>query len=160
MDPNVFRKEDAPSILVIEKPWKDVFDKPNQFDEVAKRVIDMMKAAIEAYNSGGLLTRPDTLRRLRDIVNSVIITPLTTEYKEEHSEPAKDPDSIFVDAFWEEIPGIPPELTEALKRLLKMKEKIDDNVGNKLDNKSTLMDAKELVNETVLEPLNGIDYDY
>ena len=155
MDPRIFSKEDAPSILVIEKPWKDVLDKPILFDEVAERVIDMMQAA-----QGKYLTRADTLRKLKEVMNEVLLTPLQKDIEVEPTGDSDLGDSILVDAFWEEIPGIPPDLKIALERLLMMKEQIDEHLTNRLDSKSTLMDTKTMVNDTVLDPLNGINRDY
>lgn len=161
MDPNVFRKEDAPSVLCIEKPWSEVLEKPPQFDEMADKAIAMLKAASDKdLLPTGLLTRPDTLRKLRKVLNQVLLKPLTAEDEgSQDDEPQKSDGTIYVDALWDEINGIPPELYMVLTRLVEMMDKIEDDLSNRLDNKSTLMDAKKMVNETLLEPLNGIDDD-
>lgn len=162
MDPRIFRKDDAPSVLVIEKPWSAVLDKPGWFDEMANRIIAMMeKATDETLLPHHILTRPDTLRKVKEVIWQVLIVPLTSpDYKPtEEDVPVWTKGNILVDAFWDEIPDIPKELKTALERLLKMKDRIDENIENKLTSKSTLMDAKSLINSTVLEPLNGIDYD-
>ena len=152
MDPNVFRKGKAPSVLVVERTWDEVLDKPYQFDEMAERVIEMMEGAKDF----GLLTKPDSLGRLKESVWKALLDPLKKDFPE--GEQAIPHDGyILGDAFWDEIPGVKKSLREALSRLSKMMEKIEANNDNRLTPKSTLMEAKELMNETVLKPLKGVD---
>ena len=154
MDPNIFRKGDAKSVLVIEQPWGKVLDKPALFDEMATRLLDMMEAAEDK----GILLRSDTLRELKRVITSVLINPLKDPLPDEETV-EEYTDNIPVDAFWDEIPGVPARLSEALERLNLMMTRINENMDNKLDRKSTLMDAKDIVNETVLKPLNNINED-
>ena len=46
MDPAIFRKGDATSVLVVDKSWNDIIDKPDFFDE--KKVEEIVDAAEEA----------------------------------------------------------------------------------------------------------------
>lgn len=155
MDSNIFRKSPSPSILRIEKTWDDVLDKPFQFDEMTGRAIGMMLAAEDF----GILTRLSSLRDLKNAIYNVIIEPLNRAYGSGDSGGVPTDGNVQVDAFWDEIPGVPKELKDAIERLFLMKQRIDENINNKLDNKSTLMDAKNIVNETVLKPLNDINED-
>ena len=152
MDPNVFRKGDSPSILVIEKPWTEVTDKPAFYEETEKRIIDMVLAA----DAEGLLTRPDTLRRLKTVVQRVLLDPLK-EPSSTYIQKKWDGTTILADAYWDEISGIPEALHKALERIIKFKDAISQNTP--LTDKSTLMETKTFVNETVLKPLKGINED-
>lgn len=164
MDPNVFRKGDSPSILCIDRTWDEILDKPYLFDEMANRVLDMMEKAGTWRgdgNTNGLLTRADTLRAVKKALYEVVLKPLADERHRRQTGdlPAQTEGNIYVDAFWDEIPGVPEGLQEALSRLALMTQRIEANIGNPLDGKSTLMDTKEILNETVLEPMNGVNYD-
>ena len=151
----MFRKGDASSCLVVESPWEDILDKPFLFDEMKERVLMMVEAAKEQ----GLLTRADTLRAVKNAINSVLIRPLQTDIETTPTVPVEHEGYVKADAFWDEIPDVPKDLKEALDRLFQMKTQIDDHIGNQLDDKSTLMDTKTTVNKTVLMPLNDINED-
>lgn len=155
MNPNVFRKGDASSCLVIECPWEDVLDKPFLFDEMKDRVLMMVAAAEEQ----GLLTKADTLKIVKNAINDVLIKPLQADISSSQTVPQEHEGYIKADAFWDEIPNVPKDLQKALVRLIQMRAKIDDYIGNPLDDKSTLMDTKTTFNQTVLMPLNDINED-
>ena len=151
----MFRKGDASSCLVVETPWEDILDKPFLFDEMKERVLLMVHAAQEQ----GLLTKVDTLKVVKNAINSVLIRPFQAHIEVSQNIPVEHEGNVKADAFWDEIPDVPKDLKEALDRLFQMRAKIDDNIGNQLDDKSTLMDTKTTVNENVLMPLNDINED-
>lgn len=160
MEPWIFRKEDAKSILTIDMPWRDVLDKPAFFDKVSEIMVNMMGAAATTE----LLTRPDTLRTLKKVVSEVLIDPLNVPLDEGGTESdSTDEDGntenrIKVDAFWDEFTDVDMDtLKAAIERAYLMYLKI--NQSTPLTNASTLMDTKETVNETILKPLKGIDED-
>ena len=165
MDPNVFRKGDSKSILVIDRNWNEVINKPFRFDEMTDRLLAIMKNADPSMKNDegepgvGILTKEDTLRKLKTAINRVLIGPLTDDrYGHSTNErPQPHEGCIYVDAFWDEIPDIPLELSEALTRLSLMNTRVVENYDNTLNDKSTLMDTKNIMNETVLKPMNGIN---
>lgn len=154
MDPNVFRKGDAKSILAINKSWEDIIGKPDSFDEMARRILTLATAA-----EGRLLTKPDTLTRVKSAINDVLITPLTEDYGDSHLSPQNttDEDVVYTDAYWEEFPDVPEGLNKALEDFLRMLDAIKNN--QPLGAASTLMDVKELFNEAVIKPILGIEQD-
>lgn len=159
MDPNVFRKGDAKSVLVVETPWKQIIGKPVMFDELADRVRKMHDAA-DAYKFDKGLTRQSTLMDLKIAIKNVLIYPLTYAWEGQSEEPSSDDELISIDAFWEEIPDVPRDLKKALADAYLMWQSINEkHKGEYLTDKSNLMDSKDTMNETVLKPLLGIDED-
>ena len=164
MDPNVFRKGDSKSILVVEPTWNQITGKPVMFDELADRIRAMHEAA-EIYRTSKGLTKKDSLMRLKEAIRDVLIYPLTFKWGEDiESDDSDDVDDgdgrISIDALWDEIPDIPDDMKKALEDAYLMWHSINEkHNGEYLTDKSTLMDAKETMNDTVLKPLLGIEED-
>ena len=154
MEPNVFRKWDAPSVLVPDKSWEEILDKPDMLDRAEACILAML----EASEDTDLLTRKDTLRILKNVINKVLLNPLATQQGVSTTPLTGTKDTIKVDAFWDEIEGVPENLKRALANIVIMLEAI--KVHEPLTDKSTLMDTKDTVNDTVLKPLKGINEDH
>lgn len=156
MDPAIFRKGDASSVLVVDKSWNDIIDKPDFFNELAKRIVLMAQAA----NTIGQITKTTTLRQFKDAINAVLMTPLLETFDNSDHNPTRKPGSVLVDAFWDEI--IKPdkdweELKSAIEKAYDMKLRIGEH--SPLTNADTLMRSKETFNDTVMKPLLGINED-
>lgn len=163
MNPLIFRKEDASSCLVPDKTWADIIDKPDMFEQLADRVLSMVAAADKVQ----LLDRNTAFRIVKETINDVIVSPLTSSQGENNSA-SSSPDSsqtdrtstnvVFADAFWDEI-GNSEEFAEKMKAAIEkaygMKQRIAENTM--LSDDSTLQDVKNLVNSAVLNPLQGAD---
>ena len=74
-----FRKGDASSCLVVEKPWDEVLDKPDAFEEISVRILEMVRRA----EGEDLLTRHDTMTEIKRILNECLIHPLKMPVSEE-----------------------------------------------------------------------------
>lgn len=169
MDAAIFRKGDAPSVLVVDKSWNDIIDKPDFFDELAERIVMMEDAATEiglmqkSTPFGGLAPnmQEELLKTsLKGAINEILMKPLTAQLEYHLDNREKAENSILADAFWDEIiinKNIWERLYQALDRAYKMKERIDDN--SPLSNASTIQNTKSLLNEAVIEPLLGINRD-
>lgn len=153
----MFRKGDSPSCLVVDKTWDQILNKPVDFDELAKRLLDMYDAAEIA----GILRRPDTLRRLKQVVMDVLLTPLREPVESGSSSGTPTKGAVLADAFWDEIVSTTEvdmtKLKEALARAYNMKIQIEEHEPPK--SKDTLMDVKTNFNDTILKPLLGINED-
>ena len=64
MDPNIFKKEDAESCLVVNKTWNQILNKPDFFTELGKRIVNMTE---EAEKVGELIAAKaqEILKKLR-----------------------------------------------------------------------------------------------
>ena len=156
MDPNVFRKGDAPSCLVVDKSWNEIVGKPDFFDELAERIVRMMDAA----DDFGLLTRATTLRQFKDAVNEILLRPLQYDYPAGEDIVLKGSDTILVDAFWDEIrqdENTWVKFKDAITRAYDMKGRIAEH--KPLTNKDMLQSSKDNFNETIVKPLCGINED-
>lgn len=154
MDAKIFRKGDAGTVFPIEKSWDEVLDKPQSLDEVAWRIIQMMNIAANTK----YLIRPDTVKRIKEVVNEVLIKPLQAPVPTEHSNGASDGDNnngnaIFVDALWDEITDIPDGFKTAFERALMMLQQSAD--FSRLTPEATKGDVKTFINDGILEPLKG-----
>ena len=164
MDPNVFRKGDAKSVLVVETPWDEITGKPVMFDELADRIRAMHDAA-EDYRTSKGLTRKDSLMKLKIAIRDVLIYPLTFKWgddieSDDSSSEDDEKERIKIDALWKEIPDIPEDMKKALEDAYLMWNSINKkHEGEYLTDKSTLWDTKGTMNETVLKPLLGIEED-
>ena len=156
MDPAIFRKGDASSVLVVDKSWNDIIDKPDFFDELAERIVKMSDAA----DSIGVMTKATTLRQFKEAINSVLMEPLLATVEHDGHNVIKKTGSVLVDAFWDEI--IKPDdvwkkLKDAVAKAYDMKLRIGEN--SPLTNADTLMKSKDTFNNTVMKPLLGINED-
>lgn len=156
MDPNVFRKGDATSVLVVDKSWRDIIDKPDFFDELSRRIVEMSHAA----SSIGLLKKATTLRQFKNAINTILMDPLLREYSDSSDNNVQKNGSVLVDAFWDEIikpDDIWEDLKESLEKAYAMKLKIEDSYP--LSDSSTMQESKDMMNEAVVKPLLGINED-
>ena len=156
MDPNVFRKGDASSVLVVDKSWKDIIDKPDFLDELSKRIL-LMSHAAEAF---GQVTKATTFQQFKNAVNSVLMDPLIETVDTDEQNVVRKHGSVLVDAYWDEIIKTDDdwkELKSAVERAYIMKVKIGEH--NPLTSSDTLMKSKETFNDTVMKPLLGINED-
>lgn len=156
VSPSLFRKGDAPSCLVVDKSWEDIINKPDFFDELVERVVNMMKGAEVV----GLLTKATTLRELKEAINEILLEPLQEELHIGEDVVQRTPGSVLADAFWDEIPQTTEywlRFKEAIARAYEMKNQIAEH--QPLTKKDTLMSTKNNFNDTVVKPLLGINED-
>lgn len=158
MDPNVFRKGDAPSCLVVDKTWADVINKPDFLDELERRIVAMADGAEQI----DLIDKSTTLREFKEAINTVLLKPLQMEIAPEEPEEggAHGAGTILADAFWDEI-KIPDDTWEnfrdALVKAYNMKLRIQEH--QPLSASDTLQTAKDNFTDTVVKPLLGINED-
>ncbi|MBO6031942.1 MAG: hypothetical protein J6Q22_10915 [Prevotella sp.] len=156
MDPNIFKKEDAPSCLDVGKSWDEILNKPDFFEELGIRVVRMADEAEKV----GELTRESTLAFVKAAINSVILEPLRDDVnigQGASSEETEKDESILADAFWDEISNdnkILKRLKSAIEKAYAMKKRIDASIP--LSAGASLTDLKDTMNTTVLEPLRGV----
>lgn len=156
MDPNVFRKGDAPSCLVIDKTWDDILGKPDFMDELAERIVSMMDEA----NDFGLVKKTTTFEEFKRAINKILLRPLQKDVSTEESAGIQPPGTILVDAFWDEIPQTEEKwvkFKDAVERAYDMKLRIDEH--QPLTARDILQTAKDNFNDTVVKPMLGINED-
>lgn len=156
VSPSIFRKGDAPSCLVVDKTWEEIINKPDFFDELVERVVNMMKGAEDI----GLLTKATTLRELKEAINTVLLRPLQEDLHTGGEAVSGKTEAILADAFWDEIlltSEYWSRLEESIARAYELKTKIAEQ--QPLSNKDTLMSTKNKFNDTVVKPMLGIDED-
>lgn len=157
MNPNVFRKGDAASCLVVSKTWDDVLNTPGFFKELAERLIEMMENAEDI----GRITKATTFGQFKKAINEILLDPLRHDPSSPDSgKDTPEPGTILVDAFWDEI--ISPNkdwerLQEAIEKAAEVKKRIEEHVP--LTSSDTLQNTKDNFNQTIVEPLNGINLD-
>ena len=152
MNPNVFRKGDAASCLVVDKTWGEIVNKPDFFDELVERLV-LMKTKAETI---GLLKKSTTLREFKEAVNEILLYPLQYDYPAGEDFVLKGSDTILVDAFWDEIQkdeDMWKEARDALARAYDMKNSIAEH--QPLTKKDTLQKSKDNFNEAVVIPMSG-----
>lgn len=158
MDAKIFRKGDAANVFPVEKSWDEIFGKPTSLDEVTWRIIQMMNQAA----STDYLTRPDTVAKIKAVVNKVLIKPLSKPKEEirlptpisaSESSSLTGGKDIFVDALWDEISDIPEGIETAFKRALQMFQQSAE--FSRLTSAATKGDVKTFINDGILEPLKG-----
>lgn len=153
MNPAIFRKTDAPSILVVDKSWEQVLDKPDFFNELAERIVDMTTAA----NEIGELTGRTTLRGVKEAINEILMKPLTKMTEHESINVERQEGSVLVDAQWDEIiksDEMWEKLKPAIEKAYEMKKRIEE--ASPLTNKTTLQQTKDVLNTAVIKPLTGV----
>ena len=156
ISPEVFRKGEASSCLVVGKTWKDIINKPAFLDEMVVRVVNMMNGAEDV----GLLTKATTLRELKEAINKILLRPLQEELHIGEDVVVRTPGSVLADAFWDEIPQTTEywvRFKEAITRAYEMKNQIAEH--QPLTDKDTLMSTKNNFNDTVVKPMLGIKED-
>lgn len=156
MDPAIFRKGDASSVLVVDKTWNDIIDKPDFFDELAERIVMMSDAAADV----GLMLKSTTFIKFKAAINKILAEPLLAEVSSGGANVVKKPDSVLVDALWDEIvvpDAVWGKLRSAIEKAYDMKSRIDEN--RPFANSDTLIQTTEKFNETVVKPLLGINED-
>lgn len=156
MDPNVFRKGDASSCLVVDKAWKDVINKPAYFDILAKRIVDMLEEA----EKDGLITKSDNFQRVKTKINEILLLPLQKEYELSAREKTHTEGYILADAFWDEIKMDDPiyeRLHEALERAYAIRQQVLQH--SPLTASDKLQDVKDDFNATIIKPLLHINED-
>lgn len=157
MDPNIFKKEDAESCLVVNKTWDQILNKPDFFTELGQRIVNMTEEAEKV----GELTRESTLKFVKAAINKVLLGPLGSLH-EEIDDSAEKPsrsssDSIMADAFWDEISQddkVYENLKSGIEKAYAMKKRI--NAMSPLSDAASLQDTKNTMNKAILEPLRGI----
>lgn len=155
MDSNVFRKGDASSCLVVNTTWQEVINKPDFFDELAKRIVAMYSNALDI----GPLLKASTLADLKTAINSILVEPLTNpDYNTPDNATTPRANTVLADAFWDEI-ELPDEMWGKLKDALigasNMREQTLEHTP--LTTKDTLQEVKVNFNETVVYPLLSIN---
>lgn len=156
MDPNVFRKGDAPSCLVVDKSWAEIINKPDFFDELVDRVVAMMRGA----ENFGLILKTTTFVEFKRAINEILLRPLQEQSHSDEKPVLKKPGTILADAFWDEIKMSKSEwlhFRDALAHAYDMKVQIGDH--QRLTEKDTLQTAKDNFNDTVVKPMLGINDD-
>lgn len=154
MNPNVFRKGDAPSCLVVDASWEDVINQPAFFTELAVRIVGMTDEAEKI----GLLRKATTLGKTKEAINSILLEPLREDTETSETPVLRKPNTILVDAFWDEIKKSGhtwEKFTEALQKAADMRARILE--GQPLSNSATLQDVKDEFNNTIVKPLTGIE---
>ena len=153
MDPKIFKKEDAPSCLVVGKSWDEILNKPDFFEELGVRIVNMADKAGKV----GELTSESTFSFVKSAINSVLLEPLQAEVEKEGVPPTRSSDdSILADAFWDEISNdskVLKKLKSAIEKAYAMKKRI--TARTPLTDDSTLTDLKNTMNDTILDPLQG-----
>ena len=158
MDPNIFRKGDAPSCLVVDKTWDDIIDKPDFFDELANRILEMTSQAESLQPQFNPKTA--TFWQLKDAINKVLMVPLTDRNTHQSVQKKRTEGSVLVDAFWDEIIVTDNDwekLKSAIAKAYDMRLRIEEH--NPLTESDTLKKTKDVFNETTIMPLLGINLD-
>lgn len=156
MDPAIFRKGDAPSVLVVDKSWNDIIDKPDFFDELAERIVKMSDAA----ESIGQMIKSTTFMQFKRAINAVLMEPLLASVEHDGHNVDRKTGSVLADAFWDEIKkpdDVWEKLQAALAKAYEMKLRIAEN--RPLTESDTLMQSKNVFNDTIMKPLLGIEGD-
>ena len=149
---NTFRKDDAYDVIVPEMPWADIQNKPADLDSLIAKIAGMVDAVAA---NGTLLTDADTLRKVKDAVNRLILQPLqitvpegqTTTYAEEVSR-------IPIDGEWNFITQKPKD-AELFARAVQA-------IGKELHNYTflsrtdTMRVVKGVVNNAIIKALEGL----
>jgi hypothetical protein len=151
-----FKKKDAPSCLVTNKTWEEIINTPSFFPTFVSILSQMVSAA----EREGVLTKSMLLSKVKEIVSSVLITPLINTLPEHNPSSPQPRDTIIVDALWDEI--IPTDaqwkdLYSALEKAYDMFLQI--RKASPLEGKDTLQVVKDEINACILKPLNGIKED-
>lgn len=165
MASNAFRKGSASSVLVTEKTWQDVINKPGNFDEIASRIIDMMLGAEEGSKKvdetylGGLLLASNTFGEVKQAINAALLDPLLKDYSSPARANSNDGPVIYPDFFWDEIQTESnwQRIRDALLRAAELRSRIDEQ--KPLTSSDKLQDVKNTFNETILKPLLDIHED-
>lgn len=154
MNSYVFRKTDASSCLVTNKTWKDIIGKPNFFEELVTRIVNMMTAAKKEE----LLKGSSTLKHTKEAINRVLLAPLQADLDMDELSAIKRDNTIFVDALWEELTITQTEwdnFYKALENATRLRLQIDEH--KQLTPQDKLSTVKEYVNDILIKPLSGID---
>lgn len=150
MDPNIFRKGEAESCLVVNKTWDDVVDKPYSFSALVNCIVSMVRGAEDI----GLLTRATTLRELKTAINTILLEPLKGSGTIDEDIAYPTSGNVIADAYWDEIKGDTEEMEafkEAVARAYNIKEQIASH--KPLSTQDTLQTTKDNFNNTVVRPL-------
>lgn len=156
MDPAIFRKGDASSVLVIDKSWNDIIDKPDFFDELAERIVKMSDAA----ESIGIMLKSTAFKQFKEAINEILMNPLLSSVEHDGHNVVQKPGTVLADALWDEIEkpdAVWAKLRDAIAKAYGMKEKIDER--SPLTSSDTLLQAKTTFNDTIVKPLLGINDD-
>lgn len=156
MDPAIFRKGDASSVLVVDKSWNDIIDKPDFFDELAERIVLMTDRA----ESIGMMLKSSPLKDLKNAINLVLMDSLIEDVGHGAPDVKRKEGSVLVDALWDEIQISDADwkrLYTAIEKAVAMKDRTTENYP--FTSSDTLMSTKDKFNDTVLKPLLGINED-
>ena len=165
MHPLIFRKEDASSCLVPDKTWDDIIGKPDLFEVIADRILEMADEA----NKVQLLSRGASLKTVKRVINKVLLDILKVPLPKAATDDSSTDDSdseqtnetrnvVYADAFWDEIGDTSEfsvKLKSAIEKAYVMRQRIEQS--SPLTDASSLQDVKNLVNTAVLNPLQGAD---
>lgn len=152
MDPNVFRKGDAPSCLVVDKTWDDIIDKPDSLDELASRIVAMIKNAEEL----GYVLKSTNFGVFKQMINAILLEPLKDGEYDTPSREDGTPGNIRADAFWDEIQitdSTWERFRDAIDRAFAMRVAVSNH--RPLTNRDVLQNVKDNFNEAVIAPLRG-----
>ena len=153
MDPKIFKKEDAPSCLVVGKSWNEILNKPDFFTALSAIIVHMTDRA----ELIGELTRETTLSFVKHAINSVLLEPLQEDVENDPVVPSgPNEGKILADAFWDEISNddeVLGRIKQAIEKAYQMKKEIAKCLP--LTNGSTLSDLKADMNNIILKPLRG-----
>lgn len=165
MNPLIFRKEDASSCLVPDKTWDDIIGKPDLFEVIADRILEMSEEADKVQ----LLSRGSSLKTVKQVINKVLLDILKVPIQNVDAGDSDTDDSdseqtdetknvVYADAFWDEI-GDTSEFSVKLKSAIDKAYVMKQRIGQSspLTDASTLQDTKNLVNTAILNPLQGAD---
>lgn len=150
---SAFKKTDAQSVLVVDKTWDEIIDKPDFFNELAYRIVQMYDGA----NTVGQAKPSTKFNEFKDMVNTILLTPLKTLWRQEETVAIQKDNTILVDAFWDEILKTEEawyKLKEAVAKAYAIKHQIEEHETFKDSDK--YQQVKDKFNETVTQPLLGI----
>lgn len=159
MNPNIFRKGEATSVLVPEKSWNEVLDKPANLDAVAERVVAMLLAAngMPSYTVENLVADVlEVIRQKTEIPGEYVLPALNAvvEVYEDMVDGTFDSRAEIVDAVEDALSAFAPagsSVDEAVSDIFGLFLKADGE--RYLGGGDTLGDAKDVINNVLVTPL-------
>lgn len=144
---NTFKKNDAKDVLDIEFTWNDIKDKPYGIITILEHMRDL----VEYAKSVDYLTRQDTLRTVKKVINDVIMDALAGMPSGDGAEPDDGTDIHYLLTDWKDIKDKPQDI-DKLSRIINNLHTVAAN-STLLTRNSTPMETKDAINKVILEPL-------